>query len=153
MWYETAIPLLRALIDDLGSPSTYSDSRLEELLVYAAFFINRQVDFDQTYTIDVTTTSISPSPDKDFINLMVLKAATIIFRGEVKVAASEAFRVVDGPSSVDTSLSYEAKKKLADIMEDDLAKAILQYQLGNSNAGKAIITPYTQPNINIRTFY
>lgn len=159
-WYNEMVLILRHLINDLDSSSeTYDDDRLEETLIVAAQLIMTQIDFDQTYTIDVDLHSISPDPtlagskDDDFINLTCIKAATIIIGGEAKVLAKQSFTVKDGPSSISVKGAYDATRDLLDKMNEDLALAIQQYKAGNSVVGKAILSPYTSSFVANRRIF
>jgi hypothetical protein len=157
-WQDYSIPIVRTLISDSVTSTSYSDSRLEETLVHCAFIINQIVDFEYDYTVNIAETSITPDPiantDNDFIMLMSLKAASIILQSEVKTMAAQSYRITDGPSTIDVTGVYKATKELADQMTEDLKMALLQYQIGNSKAGQAILGPYTQQIIaNGYTFY
>ena len=149
-WQEDMVPLLRGLINDLDS-STYSDSTLEQYIVYAAHFNINEISFDTTYTIDMSQMSITPNPtspqDLSFINLTVLKAAIFVLRGEVKEATAQSVRVVDGPSSMDFTGVYKAKIALLKMMEEDFGNAKLSAALGDLSVGFAILSPYTQEGI------
>ena len=159
-WYNELVLILRHLIDDLDSSSeTYDDDRLEEVLIVAAQLMTTQVDFDNSYTIDVDLHSISPDPtsagnkDDDFINLTCIKAACIILTGEAKSLAAQSYTIKDGPSSISVKGAYDATKNLLDQMKLYLALAIQHYKAGNSVAGKAILTPYTSSYVSDRRIF
>lgn len=81
-WQDTALPMLRVIISDIDTNSpTYSDDRLEEILVVCAMYVQQEMDFSTTYTISVPTRTISPDPvtnnDSTFLNFIVLKAACV----------------------------------------------------------------------------
>lgn len=88
-WQDTGITILRNLIWDNDSEVTYSDSRLEELLIVAASQIVVEIEFDTDYTVTVSTTTISPDPedDADFMYFMTMKAACMLDRGNARLAA------------------------------------------------------------------
>lgn len=148
VWQNEMVRVLRYLIDDINS-STYSDSRLEETIIVAAQLLIDDIDFDNTYTIDVDALTLSPDPtelstkDNDFINLVSLKAACIVLGSEAKTLASQSYVIKDGPSSIDTTAAYKALRELHKQMCDDLASSIIQLKAGSSVGGQAIITPYT----------
>ena len=152
-WDNVAVPLLRGLINDMDPSSfTYSEDELEEVLVYAAFFVNTEVDFTTTYTIGVKQFTITPDPSNTsadgnlFISLMVLKAGIMIICGEAKTAASQSIKVVDGPSQIDAGGIYKATKDLCDQLREDYELAKTKALIGDFSAGEAILTPYTQEN-------
>jgi UDP-glucose 4-epimerase len=149
-WQTEIVRIVRFLINDVDG-STYDDSRLEETAVVAAQLINSSIDFDTTYTVTVSTVEISPDPtsvnDDNFINLVALKTACIILKSEAKTYASQSYKIVDGPSTIETSQAFSAAKAISDQICEDLSRAIMQFQAGNSRAGAAILTPYTQTQI------
>lgn len=146
-WYDEMVPLLRVLINDYQSSTTYVQTDLEQLLVVAAYQVNHEVDFDTDYTITISDSTISPDPttgddDVAFINLVTLKAAEIILQGEYKEAASNAIKITDGPSSVSVDTSKE-KKDMYEKMRSNYYNAKVDFTAGNARAGQAIMTPYT----------
>jgi hypothetical protein len=161
-WQNEIVRMVRFLINDIDATS-YSDDRLEETVLVSAQLLISGVDFDNTYTVDVDTLTLSPDPttlttkDNNFINLLAIKTACIILGSEAKTLAAQSYRIKDGPSSIDISMAYQATKQLYTDLCDKLDKMILDYKAGNSVAGQAIITPYTQDGINqgfpIRNFY
>lgn len=152
-WQNELVRIVRFLINDLDA-SSYTDERLEETILVAAQLIYPSMDFDNTYTIDVDTLVLSPDPttlstkDNWFINIACLKTACIILGSEVKTLAAQAYRVTDGPSTIDISNAYKATKELYDELNDKLDNLIFNYRAGNSVAGEAIMTPYTQEFIS-----
>lgn len=114
-WDSTAPTILRALVDDLDEATQrFTEERLLQVLVVAAFMVDREVDFDTTYSINVEAQTITPDPedDEDFLNLMCLKAACIIDNGSAVVAAGRALAVKDVGSSVDLRGIAQAKLEL-----------------------------------------
>lgn len=147
-WQPEMTRILRHIIDDIDG-DLYSDARLEELLLVSSQLMLTQVEFENTYTIDVERATLTPDPtelttkDNDFINLVVVKAAVVILRSELKTHAAQAYRIVDGPSTIDVSQVFKSKSELYDKMKEDLDLAILQYQIGNGSGGQVILGPYT----------
>lgn len=152
-WQDEIIPIVRWNIGDTTSPLSYSDDRLEEVIVISAHYLIGEVDFENTYSADIDTVTISPDPttlstkDYDFINLVAIKAACFVLGSEVKTKAVQAFRITDGPSSIDTKGSFDSLQKFHEKMCEDYAMARINYQAGNSRAGRAILTPYTQERL------
>ena len=110
------------------------------------------IDFDKTYTIDVDSLILTPDPtattkDDWFINIVCVKAACIILGSEAKTLAAQSYRIKDGPSSIDITAAYQGLRQLYKDMCDKLAHMILEYKAGNSVAGHAVLTPYTQERI------
>lgn len=88
IWYYTPLMILRNLIDDLSESPEYSNTRLLDVFLVGAYQVNQDLDFD--YTIDLEKAEISPDPsdDEGFINLATLKAACILDRGSMRLAAA-----------------------------------------------------------------
>jgi hypothetical protein len=158
-WETEMVRLLRHLINDLdSSDETYDQDRLEETILVSAQLLQEEVDWSKTYTVELDQHSLSPDPaqstkDDAFINLVCLKAAVIILTGEAKKLAGQSYRVVDGPSSIDVRGAYDGIKEMLDSYKDDLAIAVAQYKMGNSKAGEAILTPYTQIRLGINSIF
>lgn len=144
-WTSDIIQLLRALIDDLDA-ITYTNARLTDIIVVAAHFVAKEINFDYTYTVNIASQTLDPSPDDDFKNFVALKSAGIILNAESRTLAKQAFRVKDGPSEIDTGRVYVYIKGLADTMDENYALAKIAYQAGNLRAFRAILTPYTVPS-------
>ena len=143
-WDSTMILMLRGIIGDLDS-ETYADDRLKQLLTIGATFVQQALG-TSTYTISVDCSEISPDPvltkDVGFVNLTVLKTACLIGASEWKTNARGSMMVKDDVSSIDTrSKASETKEWAKDICEG-YAQAELEYRLGNSKAGHAIVGPH-----------
>lgn len=152
-WQNEMVRILRYLISDI-SGATYEDCRLEETLLVAAQLKAGAIDFNNTYTIDVDLLSLSPDPtatnpkDDWFINIVCLYAASIILDSEAKTLAAQAYRIKDGPSTIETGDAYKATKELAEEMAKKVDQAIMQYKAGDSVGAQAILTPYTQQYVS-----
>ncbi len=140
-WQDDSVPTLRVIIDDLGSQPVYNDSRLEELLIVAAKFIDQEVTFSTTYTISIPDCSITPEPDDTFNYLMVLKAACILTRGIQRLGADKAYVIHDGPSKIDGKQVAIEKKNVANDYCKQYEDAVEQHRLGNAVVGRAITGP------------
>ena len=156
-WQTEMVPLVRVLINDITTPVTYTDERLESLIVTSAQLVSMSVEFDYSYSMNIAAGTISPDPtinrDDPFINLVSLYSAWIISLGEAKAGAAMAIRVVDGPSTVDASQSSKDKMALSQLMKKYYEHAKAQYIMGNSRAAQAILTPYTTEMAVLGLFY
>jgi hypothetical protein len=146
-WQDEAIPLLRTLLSDAGcGTSTYTETRLEELLLASAHMIIQDITFDTTYTVSISSATITPDPadDTEFINFMVLKAACFsdegVFRQRALAAGIEARC---GPAVLKTTqhiagfqtLLTEGPCKTYDEMKFD-------FEFGKTDHIKAILSPF-----------
>lgn len=149
-WQTELVELLRVMVNDLADTPTYSDYRLQRVLVVAAFQVSTELDFSRDFVVDVTAQTITPDPtDGDdrndaFTNLVCMKAACITDRGEAAAAAKQAIAVRDGTSAIDLRGNLQGKLKLLEkgwcAAYDD---AKLEYQAGQVHtAGAAIIGPF-----------
>lgn len=146
-WYNSALPILRSLINDFDA-TDYVDARLLTILVHSAYLVQQELDLKYTYTINIEQETITPDPytDTDFINLILFRSHYMIACGEYRKSADQAIRITDGPSMIDLSSQANSKKAVMQAAKDKYDSAILQYQMGVNNAGTSILSPYTQDN-------
>lgn len=151
MWNDTWIHLLRAEINDIDSES-YSDDRLLEVLIVAAYQVRQAINFTNTYTINICEQTISPDPvesnDYDFSVLAVYKAACIVLNGEAKKASTDAIMIKDGPSVLDTRTSANNLSKAAENACKTYMDLLNEFRfigsLSDDNVlGQAVLTPYS----------
>jgi uncharacterized protein YjbI with pentapeptide repeats len=144
-WQIEMVTILRHLINDING-DTYSQARLEEAILVNAQLINKTIDFDYEYTIDVDAVTLTPDPtentkDINFINLVCLKTALMIMWGELRTLSSQAVVVRDGPSSIDMSGAYKASKDLYNELLEQFQMEKINHQTGK--IGRAILSPTT----------
>ena len=89
--------IVRHLVNDVDSSSyTFSTDRLETTILVAAQLMIMNVDFNNTYDINVETSTLSPDPtdtdtkDDPFIALACLRAACIIVGSEIRKESGNA---------------------------------------------------------------
>ena len=151
-WQIPCIELLRHLINDLDTSNlTYTDTRLQRLLIVAAFQVACEVDFSQDFVIDIAGHSITPDPtdtangtnDENFVNLMCLKAACILSNGAAILAANNAVAGKDTVSSWD--LKGVAEHTIA-LLKEGWCKvykeALEDYMTGDGTVGAAVMGPF-----------
>ena len=148
-WLDDMPIIVRYLVNDVDSSDyTFSDNRIETSILVAAQLVINEIDFSQTYTIDIDECSISPDPssssnkDNNFINIVSLRAGCIILGSELKTQGFSAIRVSDGPSSIDMSRTMDGIKILYDEMCTRYEEAKMQYK-ANGVVGEAILSPYS----------
>jgi hypothetical protein len=149
-WQDDMIEVLRVLVNDLDSPPTYSDDKLERVLVVAALQVLQEVSFSQAFAVSLARGTIAPDPtaaataDESFVNMTCLKAACIMDRSSAIVAANRAVSAREGGSSFDLTGIFAAKVALLEkgwcaVYED----AKFEYKLGRvAVAGAAVMTPF-----------
>lgn len=153
-WQSTMTTMVRFLINDVVSPYTYSDERIQQAIVVSARLVLQEIEFDNDYVIDVTNITITPDPtdvnDTAFINLVSLKTGCFIDIGQLRTKTASAGWLVKGGSHVvDTRGVAEAYKIL---MEKGLCKvyedAAWEYRTGSQTPGRAILSPFAGINID-----
>lgn len=155
-WNTQCLEMVRSLIGDTDCTPEYSDDRLTRLLVVTAYSLVSEIDFDRTYTINVNTQSISPdpslldTPDNNFITLLVLKASHNLMLGESRKYGLGSVKIVDGPSTIDTSARVKSIKDFASELEMKFYKAKYLYQSGKNV--RFVTGPSTNDNINPQQF-
>jgi len=148
-WQNEMVVIVRHLVNDLNSSDyTFTDDRLEESVLVAAQLASLEIDFENTYLIDVDSVTLTPDPtasgnkDDSFINLVSLKTARLLIGSEIKTHSLNAISLRDGPSSLDLRGIVAG----LNILFQDIAKryddAVLQYKL-NGVVGEAILGPYS----------
>ena len=149
-WQGQMSTMVRYLVDDIDSSSyKYSDDRVETTLLVAAQLSSLQVDFTNTYTINVEGCSLSPDPtdtdtkDDAFINLVCLKAACVMLGSEIRSESGNAISIKDGPSAIDLRGVTSTLTILYKDMCEKYDKMLLDYRVGGSIAGQAILGPYS----------
>ena len=147
-WQNEMKVIVRHLVNDLDSSDyTFTDSRLEEAVLVSAQLASLEIDFDNTYAIDVDSVSLSPDPtsgnkDDSFINLVCLKTAQMLLGSVLKTHSLNAISLKDGPSALDLRGIVSGLKILFDDINKKYEEATTQYKL-NGVVGQAILGPYS----------
>jgi hypothetical protein len=149
-WQGQMSTMVRYLINDIDASNyKYSDDRVETTLLVAAQLTSLQVDFTNTYTINVEGCLLSPDPtdvgtkDDAFINLVSLKAACVMLGSEIRSESGNAISIKDGPSAIDLRGVTSTLTMLYKDMSEKYDKMLLDYRAGGSIAGQAILGPYS----------
>jgi hypothetical protein len=154
-WKSEMVLMLRGLISDFDKTS-YTDDRLQQLLVIAAHYVRQEVDFTQTYTISVTAKTISPDPcsstnaDKQaFTNFTVLKAACLTDWSTYRSKAlSSGIRARCGPAQLETLQHLKGFRDLIDFGPCKAYETLKEeHEFGNYTL-KAILSPFTSSNFD-----
>lgn len=151
-WQTSIRSLVRVLVNDLDTPYTYSDARIDTFAVTAAYMMLTEASFAYAYTVNISAETISPDPsaDEDFLTLSALYASYLIVRNEAKAWSLRSIRVEDGPSRIDVGKVYDNLTKLADQLFKQYNDALISYMAGNSIAGQAITGPDVVNFLDIR---
>ena len=141
--------IVRHLVNDTDSDNyTYPDNRIETTILVAAQLVSTEIDFEQTYTVNVDSFTLSPDPtdssakDDGFINMVSLKAACIILGSEYKTHSLSSIRVTDGPSTIDMAGIATNFKSLWQDLCSRYEQYKLNYIASNGNTGEAVLSPF-----------
>ena len=159
-WQGQMSTVLRHLINDVDSSSyTFSPNRIETTLLVAAQLITMNVDFTNTYTINVETGALSPDPtdagtkDNPFITLTCLRAACIILGSEIRKESGNAISIKDGPSAIDLRGVTQTLTVLYKDLCEKYEHSLLEYRAGNGIVGQSILGPYSPASDSVARNY
>lgn len=155
MSWQIELPLIvRMLINDLSDPPTYSDERLLQTLAVAAKYVQFDVSLDNTYAVNVTTSTITPDPTGDdiFVGLLCLKSACIVDQSVLRTkAAMEGIRASLGPASLSVGGSLGGLKMILEQGPCALYEELTSHwDIKNATAIKVIFGPFVGNNFDPR---
>lgn len=152
MYLDNILALVRVLIYDLEDEPTYSDERLQQVIMVAAYYVSSEVNWANDYIVDVSGEEISPDPtdDSDFINMVALKAACLMDQGLYRTKAMLAgVRAKCGPAELETN---NLLKGFMDLLSAGPCKAYeefkFQYSFGRTDHLKAVLSPFVNRNFD-----
>jgi hypothetical protein len=151
MSWNVEMPLIvRSWINDLSDTPTYSDERVQQLIVVAAQYVIKDVDLTESYTVNIVNPDITPDPtllaekDLDFISLTSLKASCILDQSSLRTrAATDGIRASLGPAQLAVGgglRGYEVILNKGPCAMYD--KLVTDFQIGNVAAIHAILGPF-----------
>lgn len=161
MYWEIEIPIIvRTLINDLSDPPTYSDSRIEQLIVVSAQYVLNDINLNNTYNIDIVNRTITPDPsdpnsrDTDFIGFIALKSACLLDQSTFRTkAALEGIKTALGSANLSIQGNLAGYKI---ILDQDQApcklyeQLTLDHNIGNATAVSAVLSPFVGNNFDPR---
>ena len=149
-WQGQMSTVVRHLINDVDpSAYTFSADRMETSILVAAQLIIMNVDFGNTYSINVETGYLDHDPtdagtrDEAFISLVCLRAACIIVGSEIRKESGNAISIKDGPSAIDLRGVPQTLAILYKYLCDKYEHSMLEYRAGNRVTGQSILGPYS----------
>jgi hypothetical protein len=151
MAWNVEIPLIvRSWINDLSDTPTYSDERIQQLIVVAAQYVIQDVDLNNSYTINIVNPDITPDPttlkekDLDLISLTSLKAACILDQSSLRTkAATEGIKAALGPAQLSVGGGLRGYEVILNQGPCAMyTKLVEDYQIGNVAAIHAILGPF-----------
>ena len=143
MWADEMVPIVRQLINDVQG-TQYSDDQIDTTIVVAAQLLKKDVSFDVEYAVSIASGTISPDPtavpagqlpngatrDDAFIKLTSLRAGMVLLNQQVLNYAIAAVRLVDGPSTIDSTAIVRGIQQAFSTLATEYNEARLQYLAG-----------------------
>jgi hypothetical protein len=157
MSWQTEIPIIvRTLINDWSDPPQFNESRIQQVIVVAAKYVQFDVVLDYQYNIDIINPNITPDPssnkDEIFISLVSLKAACIIDQSTLRTkAALEGIKTVLGPAALTVNGNLEGWKMILEqgpcATYDELTS---HWDVKDASSVRAILSPFVGNNFDPR---
>jgi hypothetical protein len=153
------IPIIvRTWINDLSDNPTYSDDRLQQVIIVAGQYVTREINLDTKYTCDVINLTITPDPslsktrDEAFISFVALKSACILDQSTFRTkAASEGVRAGLGSANISVAGNLKGYKDILDTGPCKMYEKLrMEYEIGNANGIKAVLSPFVGNNFDAR---
>lgn len=149
-WQGQISTIVRNIISDTNPANyKYTQNRLETAILVAAHLVVTEVEFNQTYSIDIEERELLPDPtnpntkDDYFVTLISLKCACIVLGSEVRAESGNAISIKDGPSAIDLRGVSSTLMVLYKDLCEKYDKALYDYkEYGIITAGQAILGPY-----------
>lgn len=150
-WKASLVTALRFYIGDIDLDSPiYTNLQLEKFIAIAATYVTTEIEFSNTYSIDLDVPSITPdpvitsdNPDSGIGSLFVAKAACIIARAELRKSISKyGLRIKDDVTDFDGRVGGGLSKDTAQSFCESYEKIKNEWEMGNRPNGLAIFGPY-----------
>lgn len=148
-WQTELTTMVRTLINDLAEPYQFSDDRIIQTILVAGRYIQFDVDFNNSYSIDISELTISPDPteinDQFFIILLSLKAACLVDQGTLRTkAAMEGIRAALGPASLSVGGATSGWEMILKNGPCKLYKDLADFwDVSNASAIAAVLGPFS----------
>jgi hypothetical protein len=157
-WILEIPTIVRTWINDWDDNPTYSDDRLQQVIVVAGQYVTREINLDTNYECDVLNLTITPDPslsntrDEAFISFVSLKSACILDQSTFRTkAASEGIRAGLGAASISVGGSLKGYKDILDTGPCKMYEKLrMEHEIGNANSIKAILSPFVGNNFDPR---
>ena len=142
MSWQLEIPIIvRDWINDLEDKPTYTDDRIQQVITVAAQNVIREVNFTETYTVDVVNLTITPDPclatekDNDFIALTAIKSACLLDQSTFRTkAVNEGIKTSLGPTTLDVRGNLKGYQTLIETGPCAVYQQLrTEFEIGNPN--------------------
>jgi hypothetical protein len=159
MFWQVEIPIIvRNLINDFDTPPAYSDNRINQLAVIAAQYVLAEVNLSKSYSVDIVNIDISPDPsdpntrDVDFVGFIGLKTACLLDQSTFRLKAiNEGIKTSLGSANLSIAGNLQGYKTILDKGPCAMyAQLILEHNIGNATAVRAVLSPFVGNNFDPR---
>lgn len=156
MSWQLEIPIIvRSLINDFADPPTYSDERIQQLVVVAAQYVIQEINLYNDYSINIINPDITPDPtllttkDIDFISFIALKSACLLDQSSLRTrAATEGIKAALGPASISVGGNSSYQFLLANGPCKMYEETTFEYEMGNTSLLRGILSPFVGNNFD-----
>lgn len=150
-WDVEMTLMVRTLISDLDTVSpTYTDARIQQVIVVAGNYVQQEANLENTYTINITVPSITedptlaPNKDEVFVGLTCLKSACLLDQSTFRTkAAMDGVRTSLGSASISVNNNLSGFKSILDLGPCKMYESLLNdWNIGNATAVRAVLGPF-----------
>lgn len=150
-WDVDMTLMVRILISDLDPTTpTYSDSRIQQVIVVAGTYVQQEANLDKKYTINISSPSIvedptlDPNKDEIFVGLTCLKSACLLDQSTFRTKATiDGVRSSLGSASISVSSNLTGFKTILDQGPCSMYQSLLNdWNIGNASAVRAVLSPF-----------
>lgn len=156
-WDVDMTLMVRTLISDLDPVNpTYTDARIQQVIVVAATYVQQEANLDKTYAINITIPSITddptiaPNKDEVFVGLTCLKSACLLDQSTFRTkAAIDGVRASLGSASIGVSSNLSGFKTILDQGPCAMYQGLLNdWNIGNASVVRSVLGPFVSNDFN-----
>jgi hypothetical protein len=159
MYWKVEIPIIvRNLINDLDTIPTYTDDRINQLVVVAARYVINEVNLNIAYNIDIINTTITPDPsdpdsrDIDFVGFVALKASCLLDQSTFRTRAiNEGISASLGPARLSVGGNLSGFKTILEMGPcGTYEQLVMDHNIGDISTVRAVLSPFVGNNFDPR---
>lgn len=161
VWNIDLVKMLRYYINDIDLPQAFTDEKLKVFILIGLSQLQTSlygIDVGGPYSIDLDLVTVTPDPcesisDKNtaFLNLIVLAAACILVRAELKQkAARYGFTVTDDKSSISSKDMISSMQTQSKEFCKSFDLALKEFKMTKGRGCKFILSPFSRGSIQWR---
>jgi hypothetical protein len=152
-WDIDLVKRLRFYINDIETPYVFTDANLQVFILIAISNVESSLMGIETggpYVIDIEAVTVSPDPVESaphtaFLNLIVLAAACILTRADLKKQSIKyGIKIIDDKSTIDTSNVIGSLRDLSKDYCQAYQDGLEDFRMTRGKGCKAILSPFAQ---------